>query len=183
MTEIIIEISLYIIAGVLIGFTFGWFIAKAILKEKFEEKVSSLQNLYKDDLKNVDAMKTELAHYRSSNKDLISDNTSIQLRYEGEKEEYYQNSQSVESLEGFVKTKDKMIEKLTFQLSKEEEKLKVLKSEHNSEIEAFLDERVDITQKYKELLSKLQLMQDKVNKKASQSKNNSWFEKLVPAKS
>jgi len=99
--EIMIEISLYLIAGILLGFIFGWLIAKE------SEKKQELKKLYIQE-------------------------------------------------EKFIKTKDDIIEKLTFKLSLEEEKVMSLKKEHEQEISAFLFERTDITQKYKELLAKIE---------------------------
>ena len=92
--DIIISISLYIIVAILLGFTFGWFIAKAIFKEKFEEHVAALGT---------------------------NSNTNNQ---------------------------EKKINGL-------KEEIKSLKSKHEKEVDAFLEERIDITMKYKELLDKV----------------------------
>jgi flagellar motility protein MotE (MotC chaperone) len=102
MTDIIISISLYIIVAILLGFTFGWFIAKAIFKEKFQEQVEALST-------NYDANKS-----------------SIDIHSEEQKRE----------------------------LIELKEKIKRLKSQHEKEVDAFLEERIDITMKYKELLDK-----------------------------
>lgn len=102
MIDIIISIGLYIIAAILLGFTFGWFIAKAIFKEKFEEQVEALST-------NYDANRN--------------------------------------TLELDSKAHDKKLSEL-------KDKIRSLKLEHEKEIDAFLDERIDITQKYKELLAR-----------------------------
>ena len=80
MIEIIMEIGLYIILAIVLGFLFGWFIAKASGKESYENK------------------------------------------------------------EAYA----------------EEEKILLLKRVHEKEVEAFLSERTDIIQKYKELLLKIE---------------------------
>ena len=46
MIDIILSISAYIIAAILLGFIFGWFIAKAIFKEKYEEQLEVLSSNY-----------------------------------------------------------------------------------------------------------------------------------------
>jgi flagellar motility protein MotE (MotC chaperone) len=103
MTDIIISISLYIIVAILLGFTFGWFIAKAIFKEKFEDQVEALST-------NYDANKSSI------------------------------DSQSQEQNKELAELKDT---------------IRSLKSQHEKEVDAFLEERIDITMKYKELLDKV----------------------------
>jgi len=103
MTDIIISISLYIIVAILLGFTFGWFIAKAIFKEKFKEQVEVLSSNYDANKNNID---------------------------------FHSQKQSKE-------------------LSNLKDEIRRLKVEHDKEVDAFLNERIDITQKYKELLEKV----------------------------
>jgi len=103
MMDIIISISVYIIAAILLGFTFGWFMAKALLKEKFENQIEALSTNY------------------DANKDSI-------------------DTQS--------KAQDKELIEL-------KDKIRSLKSQHEKEVDAFLEERIDITLKYKELLEKV----------------------------
>jgi flagellar motility protein MotE (MotC chaperone) len=102
MMDIIISISIYIIAAILLGFTFGWFIAKATFKEKFEEQIEVLSNNY------------------DTNKNTIDNQSKKQL-------------QEIEELKDEVRR---------------------LKQQHEKEVSAFLEERVDITMKYKKLLDK-----------------------------
>jgi len=59
-----------------------------------------------------------------------------------------------EDCELILQKKDETIETLTRQLSLEEERCSGLKREHEDEVTAFLLERMDITQKYRNLLSK-----------------------------
>ncbi len=101
--NIIISISLYIIVAILLGFTFGWFIAKMIFKEKFEEQVEVLST-------NYDANKSTI--------DMQS------------------------------KNQEKEIAAL-------KDEIRSLKSKHEEEVNAFLEERIDITMKYKKLLDKV----------------------------
>ena len=52
--DIIISISLYIIVAILLGFTFGWFIAKAIFKEKFDDQLEALSTNYDGNKDRID---------------------------------------------------------------------------------------------------------------------------------
>jgi len=154
MTDIIISISLYLIAAILLGFTFGWFIAKAMFKEKYDEQVEALTTSY------------------DSNKE------SIVLQYEKQNELLTKNNSAIEELKHLVKTKDEMISKLTFELSNQEEKLRVLKSDHEKEVDAFLYERVDTTKKYKALLAQLQEKEKFSPTNEDSQKENSWLGKV-----
>ncbi len=102
--DIIISISGYIMVAILLGFTFGWFIAKAVLKEKFEDQIEALSTNYDTNKNTIDTQ---------------------------------------------CKQQDKEIAEL-------KEKLKKLQSQHEKEVNAFLEERIDITMKYKKLLDKCQ---------------------------
>ena len=101
--DIILSISVYIIAAILLGFTFGWFIAKAIFKEKFEEQVEALST-------NYDANKSSI---------------------------------------------DTQSQKQVNEITALKNEIQKLKKQHEQEVDAFLEERIDITQKYKELLDKV----------------------------
>lgn len=119
MIEIIMEISLYLIVAIVLGFMFGWLIAKATKKEKYIKELEKFKALYIKDEK-VKKRETYLKE------------------------------------ENFIKNKNEIIDKLMGELSLEEEKTIMLKRAHEKEIEAFLFERTDITQKYKELLLKIE---------------------------
>jgi len=117
MIEIIIEISLYLVLAIALGFIFGWFISKS----KYSREIKEFNELYLTKEKET-VLSTQLYSHEDN----------------------------------FIKTKDDIIEKLTFKLSLEEEKVMELKKEHEQEISAFLFERTDITQKYQELLLKIE---------------------------
>ena len=102
MTDVIISISLYIIAAILLGFLFGWFIAKAIYKEKFDEQIVALSTNYEANRNTLDL------DSKAQNQEVL----------------------------------------------KLKEELRKLKSKHDKELDAFLEEREDITMKYKALLDK-----------------------------
>jgi flagellar motility protein MotE (MotC chaperone) len=103
MMDIIISISFYIVAAILLGFIFGWFIAKATLKEKFEEQIEVLSSNYDTNKSSIDM-------------------------------------QCKDQLKEIVRLKDEIED---------------LKHQHEKELDAFLEERAEITMKYKKLLNKL----------------------------
>ena len=103
MTDVIISIGLYIIAAILLGFLFGWFIARAIYKEKFDEQIEALSTNY------------------DANRSTLALGSKVQEQ----------------------------------EISELKEKIKLLKTQHEKEVDAFLEEREDITMKYKELLEKV----------------------------
>ena len=125
-----------------------------MFKEKYDDQIEALTTSY------------------DTNKE------SIALQYEKQNELLVRNSSTIEELKHFVKTKDEMISKLTFELSNQEEKLRALKSEHEKEIDAFLYERVDTTQKYKALLAQLSEEENLSDTNDDSQKENSWLGKV-----
>ncbi|MBU1667887.1 hypothetical protein KKC13_05665 [bacterium] len=168
MINIIIEISLFLIIALLLGYTFGWFTSKAMLKEKYERQIHEFNTLYEDDLGKIHQIKKELERYKQSNNALNTNHSEI--------------TKKIEELEHFVQSKDDIIEKLTTQLSLEEDKRITLAKKHEEEMDAFLYERTEITQKYKTLLAHLK---EKVVDHDEGTHDESWFGKLFrePSKS
>jgi len=168
MINIIIEISLFLIIALLLGYTFGWFTSKAMLKEKYEQQIYEFNTLYGDDLNKIREIKKDLEYYKQSNKEL-GDINSEQTR-------------KIDELEHFVQSKDDMIEKLTTHLSLEEAKRIALAKKHEEEMDAFLYERTEILQKYNKLLAQLK---EKGVSYDENTHDKSWLGKLfkVPSKS
>jgi len=108
MVEIVVEIILFLMVALIVGFGFGFLIAKLLKGERRERETVQLEKGSVD-----------------------------------------------EDCEMLLETKDETIEKLIRQLSLEEDKYRGLKKEHEEEVTAFLVERMDITQKYRKLLSKI----------------------------
>jgi flagellar motility protein MotE (MotC chaperone) len=102
MMDIVLTISGYILVAILFGFIFGWFMAKAILKENFEEQIEALSTNYDNNKNSIDV------HCQEQDREI----------------------------------------------SKLKDQIKQLKSQHEKEVDAFLEERIDITMKYKKLLDK-----------------------------
>lgn len=111
MIQIIIELSLFMIVAILLGYTFGWFTAKATVKEKYTDQMDELRSLYENDLSKIKEIKANLDEHKA-----------------------------------LLKSKDATIKKLT--------------KRHEEEMDAFLYERTEITQKYKELLAQVEREED-----------------------
>ena len=137
MINLIIEIGSYITVAILLGLFFGWLITKLLLKDKCQKELSSISKElleFQEDNKQSKAKNKEL----HTNKSSISD----------ESDEMYDNFKK--RLQG----KDELITALNNKLSFEEENQIELKKKYEEEIDAFILERIDITQKYKALLEK-----------------------------
>lgn len=113
LTNIIIGITLSLLITMVLSYTFGRLICKAIVKEKHKENREA-----------IDQSHNEIDKARKK----------------------------IEELEQFVRSKDHTIDKLMTQLSRSEDKLSALEKEHEAEINAFLDDRDEITKRYKETL-------------------------------
>jgi len=168
MINLILEISLFLIIALFVGYIFGWFSSKSVLQEKHEEQIHEFKTFYEEDLGKIKQIKEELERYKESNKELSANSGK--------------RTQKIEELEHLVETKDDMIAKLTTQLSHEEDKSIALAKNHEEEMNAFLYERVEITQKYQKLLARLkekEVIPDK------DTDDKSWFGKLFkePSKS
>ena len=167
-------ISSYLIVAIALGYLFGWLITKSIWKEKYLallEKNRTQQPPLTVDIKQKEE---ELAHYRKINEKLIEENTELKLNYQGQKFVLDEHNSELDKFQELLKSKDDVIEKLTTQLSNLEDRQMAMQKKYDSEIEAFLFERVDITQKYRELLERLK--QSKEGK--ALATHNSWFSNL-----
>jgi len=175
MQDMIIELSLYLVVAILLGFTFGWFGAKAMIKERYEGLLEQFKQKYQSEIYKIENNNEALNHYKKNNKELINKNTSLQLEYEHEKHAIGKYLHELKQLKSFVISKDKMIEKLTFELSHSENKLLALQEEHDSEMEAFVYERNETLHQYKNL-------QDQVNHyhgdKKIEGDGSSWIMKM-----
>jgi len=184
MINIVIEISLYLIAAILVGFIFGWLISKLILKERYEIDLAQANYETEHKFKNIASVQKELEHYKKVNQELIEKNTEVKLGYTGQKYVLDEHNNTLDEFQKLLKSKDDVIETLTSELSLVEEKQRVMKKKHEEEVDAFLFERIDITTKYKELLDKG--TGTRLSKNYSIPINEeSWFSKLfsVPSKS
>jgi hypothetical protein len=178
------EISLYLIVALALGFFFGWFIAKLLVKEKANIEVSTLYASVKHESsvekkESSQAIQQELYDYKKENKVLQTENKKLKLAYDGQKYVLDEHNGTLDEFQGLIKSKDDVIEQLSNKLLTLEGQTLALKKKHDSEIDAFLFERIDITEKYKNLLEKHEA------RYPNSIKEERWLTKIfsVPSKS
>ena len=177
MINTMIGIGLYLILAILLGYLFGWLITKTSLEEQYKKQLKAYYNRYGKKAESIEKIKQELSHYKKINEKLIAENNRLSLDYQGQKYVLDENNATLDEFQRLLKSKNDIIEKLTVKLSTVEEKQKALKEKYDSEIDAFLFERIDLTQKYKTLLDKLK---ESENFKDLE-KHESWFSKIFEA--
>ncbi len=181
MIQTIIEISSYIIIAIFLGYLFGWLITKNIIEDRCEKRLKEYYNENAKEIQEAKRIKQELEHYKKTNKELIEENSRLALGYNGQKYVLDEHNATLDEFQRLLKSKNDVIEKLTKKLSKLEDSMLALKKKYDTEIDAFLLERVDITKKYKSLLEKLK----KSDNFKDIENHDSWFSKVfsAPAKS
>ena len=181
MIQTMIEIGLYLITAILLGYLFGWLITKTLLEEKYEKRLKKYYDENAEEIREAKKIKQELLHYKKTNKELLEENNKLALSYNGQKYVLDENNATLDEFQRLLKSKNDIIEKLTTKLSMLEDKQLALKKKYDAEIDAFLFERIDITQKYKALLNKLK----KSDNFRDIENHNSWFSKMfsTPSKS
>ena len=172
-----IEIGLYLIAAIFLGYLFGWLISKTFLEEKYEKKLKQYYDDHAEEIREAKKIKQELLHYKKTNKELIEKNSQLALRFNGQKYVLDEHNATLDEFQKLLKSKNDVIEKLTTNLSMVEDKQLALKKKYDSEIDAFLFERIDITKKYKSLLEKLK----KSDNFRDVENHDSWFSKIFEA--
>jgi predicted RNase H-like nuclease (RuvC/YqgF family) len=128
-----IEIALYLMIAILFGYLFGWLITQALLKEKFERKISNYQEVLSSN-KNISILEEELHQYKIANSQLISDNNKILLDNNEKKLQIHSINKEmvdVDDLNKRLKAKNRIIEKLTFQLSIKDNELMLFKNKES----------------------------------------------------
>lgn len=175
------EIGLYLIVAILLGYLFGWLITKTSLEEKYKKRLKQYYNENAEDIREAKKIKQELLHYKKINRELIEENSKLALGYNGQKYVLDEHNATLDEFQKLLKSKNDIIEKLTTKLSLAEDKQLALKKKYDTEIDAFLLERVDITKKYKALVEKLQ----KFDNFRDVKNHDSWFSKIfaTPTKS
>ena len=171
------EIALYLIIAIFLGYLFGWLITKTSLEEKCEKRLKQYYDENAKEIREAKKIKQELEHYKKTNRELIEENIKLTLGFKGQKYVLDEHNATLDEFQRLLKSKNDIIEKLTKKLSILEDKQLALKKKYDTEIDAFLLERVDITKKYKALLKKL--------KNKDLKSHDSWFSKIfsTPAKS
>jgi len=145
----IIEISAYIAIAILLGLIFGWLITRLLLKEKYQKDLNDVSEeliAYKKDFKLLKAQSKEL-NFRNDNTTQSNDED--------------ESNGTLDECQKDLQHKDELIASLTTKLSLAEEKQMNIEKKYEEEIDAFMFERIDITQKYKVLLEKFNAMEEK----------------------
>jgi len=164
MINIITEIGAYMVTAILLGSIFGWLITKLLLKEHYLNKLNTIS-------KELFECKEDNRRLKAKNKELNSHNNN----------KSYPLDSSNETTDEFQKRlggKDELIASLTTKLSEVEEKHMVLEKKYEEEIDAFMFERIDITQKYKLLLEKFNALKES---RGEPIVKTSWFSRLFPS--
>jgi len=160
----------------LIGYLFGWYMSK----KRYENRVESLNQCNHKDIKELEE---ELTHYKKINKELISENTEIRLGYSGQKYVLDEHNNTLDEFQKRLKSKNDVIETLTSNVSLLEEEKRAIKEKYESEIDAFLFERNEIMEKYKDLLEKFNRLKKHRHMIHEESLLNRIFSSFTPSKS
>jgi len=133
MLEIISEISIYLVLAILLGYTFGWLIAKAMSKEKNSNKIDSEE---------LEVFKEEYLQCKRENSELLSQNNKVLLENSEQKLKSHNLVKELQERELLIKSKDNEIREL---------KRKLLKQEKSYELEmlAFIEEREELIKRCK----------------------------------
>lgn len=163
MIDIMIQISSYIFLAILLGFTFGWLIRGTSLKEPSKEASKTLPVVENRDTIEVSQemrkLKDEIYEYKKENKLLRAKNKELSFGYNGQQYVLDEHNATLDEFQKRLLSKDEIIDTLTRKLSSVEEEQRQEVKRHEEEIAAFMLERIDITQKYKELREKYHLLQ------------------------
>jgi len=168
MMNTIIEISTYIFIAILLGLFFGWLITRLLLKERYQ--------------KDLNEVSEELITYKEDNKLLKSQNKELNFRDDNATKEdtFVKQNGTPDEFKKRLQGKDELIAALTTKLSLSEEKQIEIEKKYEEEIDAFMFERIDITQRYKELLENFNLL---IRDKTMLQDKTSWFSKLFSSSS
>jgi uncharacterized protein YneF (UPF0154 family) len=145
MNEIMMEISLYLVIAILLGYIFGWLITKALAEDKIKKNSLRVNN------EKLNIVTQELIEYKSSNTDLVSENNKILLENREQKLKLHQLSKKLKERDLLIKTKNNTIEALNRKVAEEKSNLEQKIQKHESEIEAFVEERTKILENFKTL--------------------------------
>jgi uncharacterized protein YeeX (DUF496 family) len=178
--NIMIEISTYIFIAIVLGYFFGWLITKLLLKERYQSQLDEMLVDNKTETEEINKIKDELVQVKKDNKRLKTQNKELNSGYDGQKYVLEEHNEVLDDFQKRLHSKDEIIEVLTSNLSLAEEKQMKIEKKYEEEIDAFMFERIDITQKYKNLLEKFNLL--KQHKGMLQDKD-SWFSKFFSSPS
>jgi uncharacterized membrane-anchored protein YhcB (DUF1043 family) len=168
MINTIIEISSYIFIAILLGLIFGWLITSLLLKEKYQEDLTDVSEELDAYKKDYTLLKAKVEEF-----DLKENNTAPLNAVDA-------SNGTLDECQKRLHGKDELIASLTTKLSLSEEKQMEIEKKYEEEIDAFMFERIDITQKYKALLEKCTVLKED---KEMLKEKTSWFSRLFSSPS
>ncbi|CAA6826414.1 MAG: Unknown protein [uncultured Sulfurovum sp.] len=175
-----IQISTYIFIAILLGYFFGWLITKLLLKERYQHHLDKIVLNTNTGIEELNKIKEELYQYKKDNKRLKAQNKELNSGYAGQKYVLDEHNETLDEFQRRLHNKDEVIAALTSQLSLIEEKQRQIEKKYEEEIDAFMFERIDITQKYKDLLEKIKLLKEQ---KGILKAKESWFSRVFSSSS
>ena len=135
MSEIITEISIYLIIAILLGYIFGWLITKAISKEQMEQSSHSINE------EEFETLNQERLQYQVENSELLSENNKVLLENREQKLKIHHLLKKLQERDLLIKTKNNHLEELSAKMLKQEK-------EYELEMLAFIKEREEIMEKW-----------------------------------
>jgi len=135
MSEIITEISIYLVLAILLGYTFGWLITKALSKEKTEQQSHHVNE------EEFDTLNQERLRYQVENSELLSENNKVLLENREQKLKIHHLLKKLQERDLLLKSKNNHLEELSTKMLKQEK-------EHELEMLAFIKEREEIMEKW-----------------------------------
>ena len=145
MNEIMIEISIYLIIAIVFGYIFGWLVTKALTKEK------RINQSIKIDKEELNYLTQKLIECQSAHTTLVSENNKILLENREQKLQLHLINKKVTERDLLIKSKNNEIETLNTTVEEQNSNLKQKLQEYESEMEAFVNERRKIIEKFKTL--------------------------------
>ena len=181
MISIMIQITTYIFLAILLGFIFGWLIAKVLLKKKYQKRLDAVISVKEVDADEVNKLKENILELQRENKLLKAKNKEISLSYGGQKYVLDAHNSELDAFQKRLLTKDEVIDTLTKKLSLTEAEYREKVKKYEEEVEAFMFERIETTKKYQDIREKYKALQ---KAKGGLSHNSSWITKwfLLPSK-
>ena len=134
MSEIITEISIYLVLAILLGYTFGWLITKALSKERIEQNNNNINS------EEFDALKQEHLQCKTENSELLSENNKVLLENREQKLKIHHLLKKLQERDLLIKSKNNHLEELSIELVKQEKSYEL-------EMIAFIKEREEIMKK------------------------------------
>lgn len=172
MLNIALQISGYIVIAIMLGYLFGWLITKLHFEKVYKEKLTSIIVDKDQPIVEASELKEKLFQLRREQKQLKEEKQRVDSMYKGQKYVLDEHNEVLDDFQKRLLKKDEVIEQLNTKLSLLEQRELALNKKYEEEIDAFVFERVEITQKYKDLIEKYKLIK---NRNIPPKKSTSWI--------